>query len=361
MSIVRPEIIKEIHQKYIDAGSNIIETNTFNATSISQKDYDLSDLADEINLQSAKIAREVIEETKKKNPDKDIYLAGAAIGPTNTTASMSPDVNDPGKRNITYEDLKNSYYAQAKALASGGVDLFLIETIFDTLNSKAAIHAVTQLNADLGTDYPIMLSVTITDNSGRTLSGQTLKAFWNSVRHAKPLSVGINCAFGAKEMRPYIQELSTIADCYVSCYPNAGLPNPLAPTGYDELPEDTAVLVEEFASSGFINLIGGCCGTTPGHIEAMVKRIHQLPPRKIPDVKDDAFYSGLEPLFIKNIEKKPFLMIGERTNVMGSPKFSRLIKEGNLNEALEIARNQVENGANVIDICFDDSLLMQKI
>ena len=283
-----------------------------------------------------------------------------AIGPTNTTASMSPDVNDPGKRNVNYDQLKEAYYAQAKALAEGGVDLFLIETIFDTLNAKAAIHAVKDLNENLGSDYPIMLSVTITDNSGRTLSGQTLKAFWNSVRHAKPLSVGINCAFGAKEMRPYIKELSTIADCYVSCYPNAGLPNPLAPTGYDELPEDTAVLVEEFAESGFINLIGGCCGTTPGHIQAMVDKIKNIKPRTVATTKDDAFYSGLEPLFIKNIAKKPFLMVGERTNVMGSPKFARLIKEGNLNEALEIARNQVENGANVIDICFDEGLLDAK-
>ena len=359
LSIIKPEIIKEIHTQYMKAGSNIIETNTFNATSISQKDYDLSELSDEINRESAKIAREAISEFKNSNPKRDVYLAGA-IGPTNTTASMSPDVNDPGKRIINYDQLKEAYYAQAKALAEGGVDLFLIETIFDTLNAKAAIHAVKDLNENLDSDYPIMLSVTITDNSGRTLSGQTLKAFWNSVRHAKPLSVGINCAFGAKEMRPYIKELSTISDCYVSCYPNAGLPNPLAPTGYDELPEDTAVLVEEFAESGFINLIGGCCGTTPDHIQAMVDKIKNIKPRSIAKSKDDAFYSGLEPLFIKNISKKPFLMVGERTNVMGSPKFARLIKEGNLNEALEIARNQVENGANVIDICFDEGLLDAK-
>ena len=359
LSIVRPDVIREIHLQYLEAGSNIIETNTFNSTSISQKDYDLSDLSDEINLESAKLARSVIDEYKKNHPKKDIFLAGA-IGPTNTTASMSPDVNDPGKRNVSYDQLKNAYYAQAKALAEGGVDLFLIETIFDTLNSKAAIHAVMELNQSLQTDYPIMLSVTITDNSGRTLSGQTLKAFWNSVRHANPISIGINCAFGAKQMRPYIQELSTIADCYVSCYPNAGLPNPLAPTGYDELPEDTSNLVKEFAESGFINLIGGCCGTTPAHIKAMVNKITNLPPRKIPTITDDAFYSGLEPLFIKNKTKKPFLMIGERTNVMGSPQFSKLIKQGNLTAALEIARNQVENGANVIDICFDEGLLDAK-
>jgi 5-methyltetrahydrofolate--homocysteine methyltransferase len=359
LSIVKPEIIKQIHTKYMEAGANIIETNTFNATSISQKDYDLSDVSDEINRQSAIIAREAIQTHKEKNPGHDVYLAGA-IGPTNTTASMSPDVNDPGKRNITYDQLKDSYYAQAKSLVEGGVDLFLIETIFDTLNAKAAIHAVKKLNNDLQLDLPIMLSVTITDNSGRTLSGQTLQAFWNSVRHATPISVGINCAFGAKEMRPYIKELSTIADCFVSCYPNAGLPNPLAATGYDELPEDTALLVEEFAQSGFINLIGGCCGTTPDHIRAMVNKIKNIPPRIIPAAIDDAFYSGLEPLNIKNIKKKPFLMIGERTNVMGSPKFSRLIKEGNLTDALEIARNQVQNGANVIDICFDEGLLDAK-
>ena len=359
LSITKPEVIKEIHTKYLEAGSNILETNTFNSTSISQKDYNLSELSDEINFQSAKIAREVIQTYKLKNPNQDIYLAGA-IGPTNTTASMSPDVNDPGKRNINYDQLKDAYYSQAKSLVEGGVDLFLIETIFDTLNAKAAIHAVKKLNDDLNTDFPIMLSVTITDNSGRTLSGQTLKAFWNSVKHAHPLSIGINCAFGAKQMRPYIKELSTIADCFVSCYPNAGLPNPLAPTGYDELPEDTAKLVEEFATSGFINLIGGCCGTTPAHIKAMVDKIKTVSPRKIPTIADDAFYSGLEPLFIKNTDKKPFLMIGERTNVMGSPVFARLIKEGNLAEALEIARNQVENGANVIDICFDEGLLDAK-
>jgi len=359
LSLVKPQIIKEIHTKYLQSGSNIIETNTFNATSISQKDYDLSEISDEINMKSAEIAREAIAEFKKNKPEANVYLAGA-IGPTNTTASMSPDVNDPGKRNVNYDELRLAYYHQAKALAEGGVDLFLIETIFDTLNAKAAIHAVKDLNDDLGTDYPTMLSVTITDNSGRTLSGQTVKAFWNSVQHAKPLSIGINCAFGAKEMRPYIKELASIADCFVSCYPNAGLPNPLAPTGYDELPDDTAILVEEFAKSGFINLIGGCCGTTPDHIKAMVERIKIIPPRVMTLAKDDAYYSGLEPLFIKNVEKKPFLMIGERTNVMGSPKFSRLIKEGNLTDALEIARNQVENGANVIDICFDEGLLDAK-
>ena len=359
LSLTKPEVIREIHLKYLEAGANIIETNTFNATSISQNDYELSELSDEINFTSAKLGKEAIEEYKKENTQSEIYLAGA-IGPTNTTASMSPDVNDPGKRNIDYDQLKMSYYDQAKSLAAGGVDLFLIETIFDTLNCKAAIHAVKTLNEDLKTDYPIMLSVTITDNSGRTLSGQTLKAFWNSVRHAHPISVGINCAFGAKQMRPYIKELSTIADCFVSCYPNAGLPNPLAPTGYDELPEDTALLVEEFAESGFINLIGGCCGTTPEHIKAMISKIRDLPPRVVKVKNDDSFFSGLEPLYIKNLEKKPFLMIGERTNVMGSPKFSRLIKDGNLSEALEIARNQVQNGANVIDICFDEGLLDAK-
>ena len=359
LSITKPEVIKEIHLAYLSAGSNIIETNTFNSTSISQRDYKLEDLADEINLASAKIAREAADDFKKINPNKSVYVAGA-IGPTNTTASMSPDVNNPGFRNISYDELKSSYYEQITALHKGGIDVILIETIFDTLNAKSAIHAAIDFNENNNLDLPIMLSVTITDNSGRTLSGQTLKAFWNSVRHANPLSIGINCAFGAEQMRPYIEELSEIADCYVSCYPNAGLPNPLAPTGYDELPEDTARLVEEFADSGFINLIGGCCGTTPGHIAKMVEYIAPKKPRKIPTVSDDAFFSGLEPLYIKNIGKKPFLMVGERTNVMGSPKFSKLIKENKLEEALDIARNQVENGANVIDICFDEGLLDSK-
>ena len=359
LSITKPRVIKEIHLAYLASGSNIIETNTFNATSISQRDYKLEKFANEINLASAKIAREAADEHKKNNPNKPVYVAGA-IGPTNTTASMSPDVNDPGFRNINYDDLKASYYEQINALYEGGIDLILIETIFDTLNAKAAIHAAIDFNENNSVELPIMISVTITDNSGRTLSGQTLKAFWNSVRHANPLSIGINCAFGAEQMRPYIKELSEIADCFVSCYPNAGLPNPLAATGYDELPEDTAKLVEEFADSGFINLIGGCCGTTPAHIQKMVEYISPKSPRRIPPSLDDAFFSGLEPLQIKNVTKKPFLMVGERTNVMGSPKFSRLIKENKLEDALDIARNQVENGANVIDICFDEGLLESK-
>ena len=359
LSITRPDVIKSIHQQYLEAGSNIIETNTFNATTVSQRDYNTQDLAWDINVQSAKLAREAISEHKLKNPDKPVYLAGA-IGYTNVTASMSPDVNNPAFRNISYDELKESYKDQAKALYEGGVDLFLIETIFDTLNAKAAIFAVHELAEELNIDLPIMLSVTITDNSGRTLSGQTLEAFWHSIRHANPLSVGINCAFGAKEMRPYIEELSELADCYVSCYPNAGLPNPLAPTGYDELPKDTAVLVQEFAESGFINLIGGCCGTTPGHIAAMVDAISPLPPREVAATNDDAFFSGLEPFKINNVLKKPFTIVGERTNVMGSPKFAKLIKNNDLDEALNIARDQVNNGANIIDICFDEGLLDAK-
>ena len=268
------------------------------------------------------------------------------------------DVNNPGFRNISYDELKSSYYEQITALYKGGIDVILIETIFDTLNAKSAIHAAIDFNENNDLDLPIMLSVTITDNSGRTLSGQTLKAFWNSVRHANPLSIGINCAFGAEQMRPYIEELSEIADCYVSCYPNAGLPNPLAPTGYDELPEDTARLVEEFADSGFINLIGGCCDH-PGHIEKMVEYIAPKKPREIPTGSDDAFLVDLNRYLLK-YNKEAFLMVGERTNVMGSPKFSKLIKENKLEEALDIARNQVENGANVIDICFDEGLLDSK-
>ena len=316
-------------------------------------------LSDEINLHLQKLLDKQ-QMNLKRLTHRNPFMLQEQLAPTNTTASMSPDVNNPGFRNISYDELKTSYYEQITALHEGGIDLILIETIFDTLNAKAAIHAAIDFNENNSLELPIMLSVTITDNSGRTLSGQTLKAFWNSVRHAKPISIGINCAFGAEQMRPYIKELSEIADCYVSCYPNAGLPNPLAPTGYDELPEDTAKLVEEFADSGFINLIGGCCGTTPGHIAKMVEYISPKKPRGIPPAQMTLFFSGLEPLLIKNVNKKPFLMVGERTNVMGSPKFSRLIKDNKLEEALDIARNQVENGANVIDICFDEGLLESK-
>ncbi|MGZ3857714.1 MAG: methionine synthase, partial [Bacteriovorax sp.] len=352
----RPEIIKEIHTQYLEAGADIIETNTFSGTRLAQKDYDLEHIVYDLNFTAAQIAKEACRDFMKKNPERKCFVAGA-LGPTNRTASLSPDVNNPAYRAVTFDELVENYYEQTKALIAGGADILLPETTFDTLNLKACIFAIEKFQDETGTKYPLMLSVTITDASGRTLSGQTVEAFWHSVRHAKPLSVGINCALGAREMRPYIEELSKIADCYISCYPNAGLPNPLSPTGYDETPLKTAQFVGEFAESGFINILGGCCGTTPPHIEAMVKKVRAMAPRKIPKLDPATRLSGLEALTIKNAPNGPFYMVGERTNVTGSPLFAKLIKASNFDEALSVARQQVENGANIIDINFDEGLL----
>ena len=358
LSLTRPYIIQEIHEEYLLSGSDIIETNTFSATSIAQEDYGLSKFVYQINFESAKIAKAACQKIEKQNPKRKCYVAGA-LGPTNKTASMSPDVNNPAYRAVFFDELVDAYYEQIRGLVDGGVDLLLPETTFDTLNLKAAIFAINKFQSSQVEQLPVMLSVTITDASGRTLSGQTISAFWNSVRHANPLSVGINCALGADEMRPYILELSNIAACYISCYPNAGLPNPLSETGYDETPEDISSKLEEFANSKLINIVGGCCGTTPDHINAIFNKLKNKEIRKIPQVPLVTYLSGLESLIIdSNInKKKPFFMIGERTNIMGSPKFSRLIKEGDFEQALSIARQQVENGANIIDICFDEGLL----
>lgn len=358
LSLTRPDVIESIHLDYLKAGANILGTNTFSSTSISQADYGLEGKAYELNVASAKVARSAIRKFEKQNAageKRPCFVAGA-VGPTNRTASISPDVNDPSKRNVTFDELVTSYYEQVKGLVDGGVDLILLETSFDTLNLKAAIMATKTFFADHQTELPIMLSVTITDASGRTLSGQTIEAFWYSVEHAKPLSVGINCALGAGEMRPYIEELSKLADCYISCYPNAGLPNPLSDTGYDETPEITSGLLKEFAEDGLLNLVGGCCGTTPAHIEAIANTVLGYPPRKVPARKPGFRASGLEALALSP-ESKTFMMVGERTNITGSPKFSRLIKEGDFEGALSIARQQVENGANILDINFDEGLL----
>lgn len=352
----RPQIIKEIHTQYLEAGADIIETNTFSGTRLAQKDYDLEDIVYDLNLRAAKIAREACDDFMKKNPHRKCFVAGA-LGPTNRTASLSPDVNNPAFRAVSFDELVTNYYEQAEALIEGGADILLPETVFDTLNLKACIFAIMKLQDDHQIRYPLMLSVTITDASGRTLSGQTVEAFWHSVKHAHPLSVGINCALGAKEMRPYIEELSKIADCFVSCYPNAGLPNPLSPTGYDETPLKTAQFVGEFAETGFINILGGCCGTTPPHIAAIVKKCQTRSPRKIPTIEGATRLSGLEALTIKNSNNNPFYMVGERTNVTGSPLFAKLIKAGNFDEALSVARQQVENGANIIDINFDEGMI----
>ena len=357
LSLTRPDVIYEIHKKYFEAGCDIVETNTFSSTSIAQTDYGLESWAGRLNVESAKLAKKAAADFMEKNPGRACFVAGA-LGPTNKTASMSPDVNDPSYRAVSFDELVEAYRGQTEALVEGGVDILLAETTFDTLNLKAAIYAIESFfDSRGGKRIPVMLSVTITDRSGRTLSGQTVEAFWNSVRHAKPFSVGINCALGAEEMRPYIEELSRIADCRVSCYPNAGLPNPLSETGYDETPEMTSELLLDFARSGFLNIVGGCCGTTPEHIEMVVEKLRDLPPREIPVPKNATRLSGLEPLAITSGAGGPFIMVGERTNVTGSPRFARLIKQGDFEGAVSVALQQVENGANIIDVNFDEGLL----
>ncbi|MCL4244487.1 MAG: homocysteine S-methyltransferase family protein, partial [Candidatus Dadabacteria bacterium] len=306
LCFTRPDVITEIHTKYLEAGADLIETNTFNANRISQADYNLESIVPELNRAAAGVARKAADDFMARRPGRKCFVAGA-LGPTTRTASISPDVNDPSARGVTFDELADAYYEQTAALVEGGADVILAETTFDTLNLKAAIYAVFKYRDDHESDIPLMLSVTITDASGRTLSGQTIEAFWNSVRHARPLSVGINCALGAEQMRPYIEELSRIADCYVSCYPNAGLPNPLSDTGYDQKPKDTASYLEDFAESGFLNIVGGCCGTTPDHIKAIVERVGHYPPRAIPAVSRATRLSGLEALNIG--ENAPFVMV----------------------------------------------------
>ncbi len=357
LSITRPDIIKTIHTAFMEAGSDIIETNTFGATRIGQKDYALEDHAAEISRSAARVARGAASEFMAEHPQRQVFVAGA-IGPTNRTASMSPDVNRPEYRAVDFHELVENYAEQIEALVEGGVDLLLLETVFDTLNLKAGLFAADRFNAARSPQdrLPIMISVTITDASGRTLSGQTVEAFWNSIAHAKPMSVGINCALGAREMRSYIAELSKMADCYISCYPNAGLPNPLAETGYDELPADTARELRIFAEQGYLNIVGGCCGTTPAHLQAIVKTLSGHSPRKVPEPRAITRLSGLEALNIV-AGQSGFLTIGERTNVTGSPRFRKLIEADDYDAALAVALQQVENGANIIDVNFDEGLL----
>lgn len=354
--LTRPEIIKEIHKNYLLAGSDIIETNTFSANRISQKDYGLENLVTEINTAAVRVAREACDEVMAETPGRKCYVAGA-IGPTNVTLSISPDVNRPEFRTHTFNQLKDVYYEQTKALIDAGADILLPETSFDTLNMKACLAAIQQVERENNCKYPVIISVTITDLSGRTLSGQTIEAFWYSVAHAKPLAVGINCALGAKDMAPYVAALAKVCNCYVSCYPNAGLPNPLAATGYDETPGMTSEYVYDIAKHNVLNILGGCCGTTPEHIAAIVEKTKSCEPHKLNPPTPHTTLSGLEPLIINNTETHQFYMIGERTNVAGSPKFARLVREGNFSEALEIAKQQVQNGANAIDINFDDGML----
>ena len=352
LSLTRPEVILEIHEQYLAAGSDVIETNTFGATTIAQGDYDLAEIAYELNLESARIARVACD--KYSTPERPRFVAGA-LGPQPKTASISPDVNDPGARNVTFDELREAYTEQLNGLLDGGVDLILIETIFDTLNAKAAIFAVEEVFEARGERLPVMISGTVTDASGRILSGQTVEAFWNSVRHARPITIGLNCALGAALMRPYIAELAKICDTYVCVYPNAGLPNPMSDTGFDETPADTSALLEEFARAGLVNMAGGCCGTTPEHIQAIAQKVMALPVRVVPDIPTKTRLSGLEALNID--DDSLFVNVGERANVTGSKAFARLIREEKYDEAVAVARQQVENGAQIIDINMDEAML----
>jgi 5-methyltetrahydrofolate--homocysteine methyltransferase len=350
--LTQPDIVREIHRQYLEAGADILETNSFNATSISQADYGTQDLAYEINREAARLARLECDAMTARTPDQPRFVAGA-LGPTNRTASISPDVNDPGKRNVTFDELVTAYVEETRGLIDGGADLLIIETIFDTLNAKAAIFAVETVFEEKNRRLPLIISGTITDASGRTLSGQTVEAFWNSVRHARPFAVGLNCALGGREMRPWIEELARVADCYVSCYPNAGLPNAFGE--YDEKPHDTACILEDFAGAGFVNLVGGCCGTTPEHIRHVARHVRGKPPR-VPEARAPVCrLSGLEPL---NITKEiNFVNVGERTNITGSARFKELIKAGDYAAGLAVARQQVDAGAQVIDINMDEGMI----
>ena len=350
LSITRPDVIEEIHREYLEAGADIIETNTFSGTSIAQADYALESVAYEINKASAEVARKAAD--AYSTDDRPRFVAGA-LGPTNKTCSISPDVNNPGYRDITYEALVDAYEEQARGLLDGGVDILLIETVFDTLNARAALFAITGLFEQGARRVPVMVSGTITDASGRTLSGQTPEAFWNSVNHAGLFSVGLNCALGPTEMRPHIEEISRVASSYVSCYPNAGLPNEFGE--YDETPESVAKHIREWAESGFLNIVGGCCGTRPGHIRAMAEAVEGIAPRQKPEKPLTMSLSGLEALNLTS--DLNFVNVGERTNVAGSRKFARLIRDDKLEEALDVARHQVEGGAQIIDVNMDEGML----
>ena len=350
--LTQPAIIKEIHDEYLAAGADIIETNTFGATAIAQADYSLEALAYEMNVEGARLARQAADEWTARTPDRPRFVAGA-MGPTNRSLSLSPDVNNPAYRATTFDAVRDAYIDQALGLIDGGSDLILIETIFDTLNAKAAIIACEEAFARRGVRLPILISVTVTDKSGRTLSGQTLEAFWVSIKHAHPLSVGINCALGAREMRPYLADLAALVPTYVSCYPNAGLPNAFGE--YDEHPDTTAGILREFAADGLVNIVGGCCGTTPDHIREIAAAVAGAPPRVPPPAVTFTQMSGLEPLTIR--PDSNFQMIGERTNVTGSAKFARLIKSGDYTTAVEVAMDQVRGGANVLDVNMDEGML----
>jgi 5-methyltetrahydrofolate--homocysteine methyltransferase len=351
LTLTQARLVEDIHRAYLNAGADVISTNTFNSTAVSQADYGMQSLVEELNFTAAQLARKVADEVRERTGFQR-FVAGA-LGPTNRTASLSPDVNDPGFRNISFDELVAAYSEATRALMRGGVDIILIETIFDTLNAKAALYAVREVFDELGTELPIVVSGTISDASGRTLSGQTTEAFWNSIRHARPTVVGLNCALGGKQLRPHIEEMSRIADTYVCAYPNAGLPNAFGE--YDESAQETAAILREFAQSGFVNIVGGCCGTTPEHIAAIVRAVAGLPPRIVPSIAPACRLSGLEPLTIDS--KSLFVNVGERTNVTGSAKFRKLIEAGDYASAVDVARQQVANGAQIIDVNMDEGML----
>ena len=352
LSLTQPEIIRDIHLAYLEAGADIVETNTFNSTAIAQADYGMESLVYELNHEGARLARAAADAVMAREPGRPRFVAGV-LGPTNRTASLSPDVNDPGFRNVSFMQLVAAYSEEIRGLVDGGADILMIETVFDTLNCKAAIYAVRTFLERSGHNLPLMISGTITDASGRTLSGQTAVAFCNSIAHARPLSIGLNCALGAKDLRPHIQEISATSPAFVSIHPNAGLPNEFG--GYDDSPEYMAEQLSEFAGSGFLNIVGGCCGTTPEHIAAIADAVRTITPRPLPEIEPRCRLSGLEPLTIGPVTG--FVNVGERTNVAGSARFKKLIMAGEFDAALDVARQQVENGAQIIDVNMDDAML----
>ena len=353
LSLTQPDIISGIYRGYLEAGADIITTNTFNGTSVAQSDYGTAHLVRDINFAAAKLARQAADDFTAANPDRPRFVAGS-LAPTNRTCSISPDVNNPGHRNITFEELVIAYGEEAEALLDGGADILMVETIFDPLNAKAAVFAVGDILRRRGLhDMPVWVSGTITDASGRTLTGQTPEAFWISLRHSNPSVFGLNCALGATAMRPFVEEISWAADTLVSVHPNAGLPNELG--GYDETPEQMAGILAEFAEAGLLNIVGGCCGTTPEYIKAIDQAVKGIPPRKVPGKKKGTFLAGLEPLHID--DESLFVNVGERTNVAGSRRFARLIRDGKMEEALEVGRQQVRGGAQIVDVNMDDAML----
>src|ERR1700723_4631947 len=349
--LTQPKAIEDIHAAYLRAGADIVATNTFSSTSIAQADYEMSDLAYELTLEGARLARAAAVRVSAED-GKPRFVAGA-IGPTNRTASISPDVSNPGYRAVTFDDLRLAYGEQIKGLLDGGVDVLLVETIFDTLNAKAALYAIAEITEERGIDVPVMISGTITDKSGRLLSGQLPEAFWNSVRHAKPITIGFNCALGAEDLRAHIADIGRVAGTLVCAYPTAGLPNEFGQ--YDESPDYMARLIGEFASAGLVNIVGGCCGPPPAHVAAIAAAVAPHRPRAIPVIEPRLRLSGLEPFALT--PAIPFVNVGERTNVTGSAKFRKLITAGDYTAALQVARDQVENGAQIIDVNMDEGLL----